>query len=34
MAVPGSELATHEWLQERAGLEELIGHDLGTTSLT
>ena len=34
MAAPGSELATHAWLQEHTGLGELIGHDFGTTSLT
>jgi hypothetical protein len=27
MAVPGSELATHQWLQHRSGLGELIEHD-------
>jgi hypothetical protein len=32
MAAPGSELATHAWLQEHSGLGELIGHDFGTTS--
>jgi len=30
---PGSELATHEWLQERSGLGELIGYDFNDLSL-
>jgi len=30
---PGSELATHEWLQERSGLGELISFDYGSLSL-
>jgi len=30
---PGSELATHEWLQERSGLGELIDYDFGSLSL-
>jgi len=30
---PGSELATHEWLQERSGLGELIDFDFNTLSL-
>ena len=34
MVVPGSELATHEWLQQHSGLGELIEHDFGTTTLT
>lgn len=34
MVAPGSELATHAWLQERTGLGELMEHDFGTTSLT
>jgi transposase len=27
MAAPGSEAATHEWLQHRSGLSELLGYD-------
>ena len=27
MAMPGSEAATHQWLQQRSGLGELIGYD-------
>ena len=27
MAHPGSELATHAWLQQRSALGELIGYD-------
>lgn len=34
MLKPGSELATHEWLQQHTGLGELIAHDYSTTSLT
>jgi transposase len=34
LAAPGSELHTHDWLQTRTGLGELLGHDYGTTSLT
>lgn len=34
MASPGSELQTHDWLQSRTGLGELLGHDYGNTSLT
>jgi transposase len=30
---PGSELATHEWLQERSGLGELIDYDFNRLSL-
>ena len=30
---PGSELATHEWLQERSGLGELSDYDFGSLSL-
>ena len=30
---PGSELATHEWLQERSGLGELIEYDFSNLSL-
>ena len=33
MVEPGSELSTHEWLQQRSGLGELLGHDFNTTSL-
>src|SRR5665811_1242137 len=31
---PGSELQTHDWLQSRTGLGELLDHDYGCTSLT
>jgi transposase len=34
MTRPGSELATHEWLQNQSGLGELLGHDFSTTALT
>ena len=34
MASPGSELQTHDWLQSRSGLGELLDHDYGNTSLT
>jgi len=34
MIRPGSELATHEWLQHQSGLGELLGHDFSTTALT
>ncbi len=34
MAVPGSELATHYWLQNHTGLGELTGYDYETMSLT
>ena len=34
MVSPGSELQTHDWLQSRSGLGELLDHDYGTTSLT
>ncbi|BBO79857.1 transposase [Desulfosarcina ovata subsp. sediminis] len=33
MAVPGSELSTHYWLQNRSGLGELIGYDYESMSL-
>jgi hypothetical protein len=31
---PGSELQTHDWLQNRTGLGELLGHDFDNISLT
>ena len=34
MVSPGSELQTHDWLQSRTGLGELLDHDFGSTSLT
>jgi len=34
MASPGSERDTHQWLQTRSSLGELIEHDYETTSLT
>src|SRR5450631_127142 len=34
MVSPGSELQTHDWLQARTGLGELLDHDFGSTSLT
>lgn len=34
MVSPGSELHTHDWLQSRSALGELIDHDYGNTSLT
>jgi transposase len=34
MAVPGSELATHYWLQNHTGLGELLGYDYENMSLT
>ena len=34
MAVPGSELATHRWLQERSGLGELLDVDYEAMSLS
>lgn len=34
MAVPGSELATHYWLQNHTGLGELLGYDYESMSLT
>ncbi len=34
MVSPGSELQTHEWLQSRTALGELLDHDFGSTSLT
>ena len=34
MVSPDCELQTHDWLQSRSGLGELLGHDYGTTSLT
>jgi len=33
MISPGSELQTHDWLQSRTGLGELLDHDYGSTSL-
>lgn len=33
MAVPGSELATHQWLQQQSGLGELIDYDFTRLSL-
>jgi hypothetical protein len=30
MVQPGSELATHQWLQQRSGLGELLDDDFGT----
>ncbi|MCP3879363.1 MAG: transposase, partial [Sulfitobacter sp.] len=33
MVAPGSELYTHEWLQQHSGLGELIEHDFATTHL-
>ncbi len=33
MCMPGSELATHNWLQDITGLGELAGFDYGKTSL-
>ncbi len=33
MVEPGSELATHQWLQQRSGLGELIGVDFGKMGL-
>ena len=34
MVSPGSELQTHDWLQNRTALGELLDHDYGITSLT
>jgi transposase len=34
VASPGSELHTHDWLQSRSALGELLDHDYGNTSLT
>jgi len=34
MIVPGSELATHYWLQHHTGLGELLGYDYESTKLT
>ena len=34
MAAPGSERATHRWLQQESGLGELIGTDFNSCSLT
>ena len=34
MVSPGSELQTHDWLQSRTGLGELLDHDYGSNSLT
>ena len=33
MVAPGSELYTHEWLEQHSGLGELIEHDFATTHL-
>jgi transposase len=34
MVQPGSELATHQWLQQRSGLGELLGYDFSALDLT
>jgi transposase len=34
MVQPGSELATHQWLQQRSGLGELLDYDFGDLDLT
>jgi hypothetical protein len=34
MAHPGSELATHAWLQQRSALGELIGFDFESMELS
>ncbi len=34
MVSPGSELQTHDWLQSRTGLGELLDYDFGNISLT
>jgi transposase len=34
MISPGSELQTHDWLQSRTGLGELLDYDFGSLSLT
>jgi transposase len=34
MVQPGSELATHQWLQQRSGLGELLDYDFGALDLT
>ena len=34
MISPDSELQTHDWLQSRTGLGELLDHDYGSTCLT
>jgi transposase len=34
MVHPGSELATHHWLQQQSGLGELLGYDFSHTSLS
>jgi len=34
MSVPGSELATFNWIQQKSGLGELLGYDYGQMSLT
>ena len=34
MVQPGSELATHQWLQQRSGLGELLDYDFSTLDLT
>jgi hypothetical protein len=33
MVFPASELATHQWLQQRSGLGELLGYDFGSLDL-
>jgi transposase len=33
MVQPGSELATHQWLQQRSGLGELLGYDFSALDL-
>jgi transposase len=33
MVYPASELATHQWLQQRSGLGELLGYDFSTLDL-
>jgi transposase len=33
MVCPASELATHQWLQQRSGLGELLGYDFSTLDL-
>ena len=34
MVQPGSALATHQWLQQRSGLGELLDYDFGALDLT
>jgi hypothetical protein len=34
MVQPGSELATHQWLQQRSGLGELLDYDFGALDLS